>query len=135
MFVRILDFFQNFANLRFYTLLKLKNTVLFILIGFAHICCQSDGFDTKKMNQMANVIIDLQDLESKVSRSNFQNQDSAKVAYRSLEKDIFAKHKTDSARFSQDFNKLATNKEKLLEVYKIAEKIVDKRVKYNQGIK
>jgi ATP/ADP translocase len=135
MFVRILDFLQNFTNLRFYTLFRLINTVLFILSGFVMFSCQSEGFDNKKMKDMANVIVDLQDIESKVSRSNFQDQDSAKVAYRILEKEVFKKHKTDSARFSQDFNKLAINKEKLLEVYNMAEKIVDKRVKYNQGKK
>jgi SHS2 domain-containing protein len=135
MFVRILDFLQNFTNLRFYTLFKLKSIVLFILSMFALDSCQSEGFDKKEMQHMADVIVDLQYLEAKANRANFQSPDSANVVYKNLEKEIFAKHKTDSARFSQDFNKLALNKEKMLEVYTMVEKIVDKRVKYNQGKK
>jgi Domain of unknown function (DUF4296) len=135
MFVRILNFLQNFTNLRFYMLLKLKIAVLFILMSFIMTSCQTDSFDAKKMKHMAEVIVDLQYLESKVNRGNFQSADSGNVAYKVLEKEIFAKHKTDSAQYSQDFNKLANNKEKLLEVYTMVEKMVNKQVKKNQGRK
>ncbi len=135
MSARMVSFFQIFTNLSLKTAFSLKSIILFILIGTGFVSCKSDLYDKKELNRMANIIVDLQRLESKINRQNFQDPDSSKMAYKFLEKEIFKKHKTDSARFSQDFNKLAQNKERLLEVYTMAEKIVDKKVKFYQGKK
>ena len=126
---------QFYANLRLKTAFLLKIIILFILIGSGFSSCKSGGYSNTELDRMALIIVDLQSLESKINRQTFLVPDSAKVMYKVLEKEIFKKHKTDSARFSQDFNKLALNKEKMLEVYQKAEKIVDKKVKFYQGKK
>ncbi len=135
MSVNKVSFVQIFTNLSLKTAILLKTFILFILIGLCFSACKSQGYSDAELKRMAAIIVDLQRTESKINRSTFQSADSNKIAYKVLEKEIFKKHNTDSARFSQDFNKLALNKEKMLEVYKMAEKEIDKKVKFYQGSK
>jgi Domain of unknown function (DUF4296) len=135
MFAEILIFLQNTTNLRLKSFFKLEKLFLFAAGVSICISCQTDSYNTAELKKTAELIAELQILEAKVNRKSFASQDSATLAFKTLEKELFKKHNTDSVKFSKEFNKLALNKEKLLEVYKMAEKIVEKRVKYNQGRK
>lgn len=56
-------------------------------------------------------------LEAQVARMSFQNQDSARVVFRHLEKKILKKYKTDSATYAKSYKFYGENPAIFLKIY------------------
>lgn len=91
------------------------------------ISCRSGNNDLLEKKTMASILADLQWTEAKVSRMSFINPDSATVAFKVLEKEIYKKYKTDSATFAKNYDEYSKRKEDMLDIYVSAERILEKR--------
>jgi hypothetical protein len=76
---------------------------------------------------MAEMLAEIQIAEATVNAVGFSNQDSAKVAFKQLEKAIYKKFNTDSVDFVRNFNKYASDKANMIKIYENAEAYIKKQ--------
>lgn len=115
--------FQNTENPKMNNI-GIKIAFIWLL---SFISCKTEDTKTIEKVKIAQIIGDLHWIEAKVSRFNFRNQDSTKVAFRELEKEIYKKHKTDSATFNKNYDLYSKNKSEMKEIYEAAEKYLEKK--------
>jgi purine-nucleoside phosphorylase len=102
--------------------------IVFIYLIWAISACQSKSQKTDiDKETMSKIIAELQITENKVNRLAFNQGDSAKIAYSYLANKVFAKYKTDSAKFAKNFDLFADDKNQMLKIYENAEKILTER--------
>ncbi|WP_310588137.1 DUF4296 domain-containing protein [Lacihabitans sp. LS3-19] len=89
--------------------------------------CNSSNEKVIDKTKMSIVFAELKLAESQVSRLNFMGADSAKVAFKYLEKEIYKKHKIDSLQYLNSFDFYAKDKKELLKIYEGAEAIIEKK--------
>lgn len=89
--------------------------------------CKSETTPTIDKSKMAQILGDLHWIEAKVSRFNFRNQDSTKVAFRELEKEVYKKYNTDSVTFNKNYDLYAKDKAVMMAIYADAEKYLEQK--------
>jgi predicted secreted protein len=72
--------------------------------------------------KMTSILIDLHLAEALVLESRYHSEDTAKVEYAKLEKDVFKKHQTDSVTYAKSYQYYA---EDVVELNKIYNTVVD----------
>jgi len=91
--------------------------------------CNSSNEKFIDKTKMSTIFAELKLAESQVSRLNFMGADSAKVAFKYLEKEIYKKYKIDSLQYINSFDFYAKDKKELLSIYEGAENIIKKKNK------
>ncbi len=82
-------------------------------------CAKSQEETLKRIDNktMAKVLAELQLLEARVSRLNFQGVDSSKVAFNHYQDLIFKKYKTDSATYAASYQYYAEHPDEFVGVF------------------
>ncbi len=101
--------------------LKIVIILLFTVSG-----CKSTPKDILSEEKMAEIIVDIKMLESTADRTFYRSIDSTRVAFKQLQKEVYKKHKIDSAGFSKSYDYYLNNKRQFLKVLEKAEKILEK---------
>ena len=91
--------------------------------------CNSSNEKFIDKTKMSMIFAELKLAESQVSRLNFMGADSAKVAFKYLEKEIYKKYKIDSLQYLNSFDFYAKDKKELLRIYEGAENIIKNKNK------
>lgn len=68
-------------------------------------------------DQMKPLLKEFHLLEAQVSRMSFQNQDSARVTFQHVEKQIFKKYGIDSATYARSYQFYGENPATFLKIY------------------
>jgi hypothetical protein len=113
-------------------MIKVRFLSLLLLLSLSFSQCKNSSKDISSIKKVGAVLADLQVLEVQMGRMPFLNADSTKVVYKELEREVFKKHKMDSAQYMSEYNKMAEDKALLLEVYKEAENIIRKKTEANR---
>lgn len=66
---------------------------------------------------MTSILIEMHLAEAYIIESRFKIEDSARVAFKQMEKEIFKKYNTDSSRYARSYQYYALNIEKLDKIY------------------
>ena len=74
--------------------------------------------DLIQKDKMSAILIDIHEAEGLVTESRFLNTDSAKILYERLEKDIFKKHKVDTALYYRSYEFYANTLDLMESLYK-----------------
>ncbi|WP_255490222.1 DUF4296 domain-containing protein [Emticicia sp. CRIBPO] len=92
-------------------------------------CGKSPQNSSKQIDKktMANIIAELQIVEAKVSRLNFQGVDSAKVAFNHYQEKIFKKYKIDSVTYGNNYRYYSEKPALFIEVYDDVVKILESK--------
>jgi hypothetical protein len=81
--------------------------------------------------KMAAILVDVHLNQVYVNRMNFGTGDSSQVAYNQLEKEIFAKHKVDTAQYKRSFMFYASTPDYMIEIYDKVTKDLEAKTKVN----
>ncbi len=92
---------------------------LSFLLNF-NFACQKAEFTPDKIissQTMTSILIEMHLAEAYIIESRFKIEDSARVAFKQMEKEIFKKYNTDSSRYARSYQYYALNIEKLDKIY------------------
>lgn len=101
---------------------KLNQFILFYpwVVAVANIGCVSEPKQPKDIiprSIMVKAIADFYLLDANVSRMNFVDLDSAKIAFHYFEKKIYDKYQVDSARYAKSYQFYGEQPQIMLEIY------------------
>jgi len=104
----------------------LRTKLLALLLGTLSLLLP--GCSTKEVDQkpeklipedkMATILADIHLAEAKVSKIGLNASDSTTLLYRHLEKQIYAKHRVDTATYNQSYTYYSSNPDRMVELYK-----------------
>ena len=111
---------------------KLKQFILFYpcVVILGNIGCVSEPKPPKDIipqKQMANAIAEFNLLDANVSRMNFVDLDSAKIAFHYFEKKIYKKYHVDSAQYAKSYQFYGEHPEIMLEIYQEVNQILEQK--------
>jgi tRNA(Ser,Leu) C12 N-acetylase TAN1 len=109
--------------------LKIQGLKLLIIYLFLVSCGKSTDNSFKRIDDktMAKIVADLQLLEARVSRLNFQGVDSSKVVFNHFQDQIFKKYKTDSANYARSYKFYAERPAEFSQIYDEVIKILESK--------
>jgi hypothetical protein len=101
---------------------KLNQFILFYpwVVAMVNIGCVSEPQKPKDIipqSIMVKAIADFYLLDANVSRMNFVDLDSAKIAFHYFEKKIYAKYQVDSARYAKSYQFYGEHPQIMLKMY------------------
>ncbi|MFN3784903.1 MAG: DUF4296 domain-containing protein [Spirosomataceae bacterium] len=101
---------------------KLKQIILFYPLSismFVWACVGNTPIPENIIPQkkMVDALVEFHLLDANVSRMNFVDLDSAKVAFHYYEKKIYAKYRVDSAQYAKSYQFYGEHPELMLEIY------------------
>lgn len=91
-----------------------------LLLGLFFSACQPNNQEAKNIlspEKMSSILTDLHLAEAYILESRYRNEDTARVAYTQLEKEVFKKYKTDSLTYAKSYRFYARNVTELNEIY------------------
>lgn len=92
---------------------------LSFLLNFIFACKSDNTLPSQVISseKMTSILIEMHLAEAYIIESRFRNEDSARVAFKKMEEDIFKKYNTDSSRYARSYQYYAINIEKLDKIY------------------
>ena len=79
--------------------------------------------------RMSNILTEVHFAEARVSRLGLAAGDSANVAYKHLEKQIFRRFEVDTATYSKSYAYYSAHPEEMEAIYKVVVKNIEKKMK------
>jgi len=110
---------------------QVKSVVWPLLVVLLAACTQKDEIPkgTISEEKMGQIMTDIHLIEARVSRLSIASIDSTTLVSERLKRDVFKKHKIDTAAYNQSYRFYSMHPEYLERIYEKVVKNLEKRVK------
>lgn len=110
--------------------LLLRRSLSALLVAGCVLACQKETEEPPEglipEDKMAQILSEIHLAEAKASKVGVMAPDSTALIYQKLEKQIYARHKVDTATYTRSYIYYSTNPDRMVDVYK---KVVEKLTK------